>query len=295
MLKIKLILIATFFLLSSCSSQQPSTPIKLTTNSWIGYSPLFYANEKGWLKKANIKIFPLVSLGENMMTFKMGGFDGLTGTQFEYQKVNSQNHNLVPAIMFNRSNGGDMVLSNRSVKALETTKETVDVYLESYSVNTLVFNAFVKSHNLSHKHFNFINKDQLKIVTLIKQKTIQKPTIVVTYIPYNLEIVKHGFNVIDSTKDNPNIMVLDALYVDKNVLNQRHQDFVTLKKLVNKAINNLNENPKEYYEVVKSYIENPSYEDFNKSLKAIKWLNDELSDELLQKMNEINFQTRKLI
>ena len=229
------------------------------------------------------------------MTFNMGGFDGLTGTQFEYQKVNNRHHNLVPIIMFDRSNGGDMVMSNRSLKGLNITKQTIDVYLESNSVNTLVFNDFVKAHHLENKNFNFINKDQLKIVTLIKQKNIQKPTIVVTYIPYNYEIAKKGFNIIESTKDNANLLVLDALYVDKDILNKRHQDFVTLKKLVNKAIINLQENPKEYYEVVKPYIENPSYEDFSESLNSIKWLNNDISDELFQRMNEINFQTRKLI
>ena len=229
------------------------------------------------------------------MTFKMGGFDGITGTQYEYQKLNSQHFDLVPIMMFDRSNGGDMVMSNLSLQALNNTTGPIDVYLETNSVNSLIFKHFIKNHPLTNKSFHFINKNQLKIVTHIKQQTINKPTIVVTYVPYNYELLNKGFKVLESTRANSSIMVLDALFVDKNILNQRHKDFIALKTIINRAIKNLKENPKEYYEVVKSYLENPTYNDFNQGLETIEWLNGDLSDNMIQKMNEINFQTRNLI
>lgn len=282
------------FLLTSCSTHKEAS-IKLVTNAWIGYSPLFYAKEKGWLKEVNIEILPLVSLGESMMAFRSGGFDGLTGTQFEYQKLNALNSNLVPVIMFNRSNGGDMVMSNVSIKELQETSENIDVYLEVNSVNALVFDDFKKAHQLSQKTFNFINKDQLKIVTYLKQKTANRPTIVVTYTPYNFELVNTGFQIIDSTRDAMNIIVLDALYVNQSVLTHHREDFNKLKIIINNAIHNLKQNPKEYYKVVKPYLENPSYEEFLQSIQGIVWLNETIPPALIKKMNEINFQTRNLL
>ncbi len=282
------------FLLTSCSTHKEAS-IKLVTNAWIGYSPLFYAKEKGWLKEVNIEISPLVSLGESVMTFRSGGFDGLTGTQFEYQKLNALNSNLVPVIMFNRSNGGDMVMSNVSIKELQETSEKIDVYLEVNSVNAFVFDDFKKAHQLTQKTFNFINKDQLKIVTHLKQKAMNKPTIVVTYVPYNFELVNAGFKTVDSTRDAMNIVVLDALYVNTNTLNHHQENFKKLKIVINNAIHNLKQNPKEYYEVVKPYLENPSYDEFLQSIHDIDWLNETIPPNLIEKMNEINFQTRNLL
>ncbi|MDX1352867.1 MAG: hypothetical protein R3254_07635 [Thiomicrorhabdus sp.] len=294
MLKIKPLLLIVFLLLTGCSSQEQSS-IKLLTNAWIGYSPLFYAKEKGWLKEANIEISPLVSLGESMMTFRSGGFAGLTGTQYEYHKLNSANFDLVPIIMFDRSRGGDMVMGNRSIEALHQTTERIDVYLEMNSINSVVFNDFIKAHQLTHKTFHFINLDQLKIVTTLSHKKPTKPTLIVTYVPYNFDLNQSGFETLDSTANAMNIIVLDALYVKSSQLKQHHENFIKLKNIVDKAIHNLKQDPQEFYEVVKPYIENPTYEEFLQSLNDIEWLNKPLPSNLLEKMNDINFQTRNLL
>ena len=282
-------------MLSGCSQQQ-QPPLKIITNTWIGYSPLFYAKEKGWLKEHNIEISTLVSLGESIMTYRLGGFDGVTGTQYEYQKLNSQNYNLVPVIMFDRSNGGDMVMSNQSLSQLKESTTTINVYLETNSINALVFNDFTKAFNLSDKKFHFINKNQLKILTQIKQNTPSTPTIVVTYVPYNFELAQKGFKVLESTHNDSSLVVLDALFINKDTLENRRADLKNLKQIINKALQHLQENPQEFYNVIKPYTPTtPSYKDFKNALQNIKWLNNSIPDPLQLKMNQINFETGYLL
>jgi NitT/TauT family transport system substrate-binding protein len=280
--------------LTGCSSQ-PEPPIKLIANSWIGYSPLFYAKEKGWLKPLNIELSTVVSLGESIMTYKTGHFNGLAGTQYEFAKLQKQNANLVPIIMFDRSNGGDMVMSNLSINSLKKTTESVDVYLEINSINSAVFKDFIKAHELENKTFNFINKDPLKTLAQIKQSPITQPLIIVTYSPYNFELSKHGLNIIASTKNIEDILVVDALYVKKSCLTEHKAHFIKLKQLINQAIQDLHTNPRDYYEKVKPYLENSSYEEFSASLNQIEWLNSELSEPLIKKLNHTSFPIRDLL
>lgn len=291
---LKAILMIAVIGLTGCSSQ-PEPPIKLITNSWIGYSPLFYAKEKGWLKPLNIELSTVVSLGESMMTFKIGNFNGLTGTQYEFQQLLKHKASLVPIMMFDRSNGGDMIMSNISINSLKETTESVDVYLEINSINSTVFKDFIKAHELENKTFNFINKDPLKTITQIKQSPITEPLIIVTYSPYNFELSEHGFNVIASTKNIQDILVVDALYIKKSCMAEHKAHFIELKQVINQAIQDLHTNPRDYYEKVKPYLENGSYEEFSASLKQIEWLNSELSDALVKKLDYISFPTRDLL
>lgn len=291
---LKVFLLFAMIGLASCSAQ-PEPPIKLITNAWIGYSPLFYAKEKGWLKPLNIELSTVVSLNESMMTYKTGHFKGMTGTQYEFAKLQEQSADLVPIIMFNRSNGGDMVMSNISITSLKETTESVDVYLEINSINSVVFKDFIKAHKLENKKFNFINKDPLKTIAQIKQTAITQPLIIVTYNPYNFQLLEHGFSVIASTKNNVEILVVDALYVKKSCITEHKTDFIKLKQVINQSIQDLKANPHAYYEKVKPYLENGSYEEFLASLNQIEWLNSELSATVIKKLNQSSFPIRGLL
>ncbi|MDG6777741.1 hypothetical protein QCB44_03370 [Thiomicrorhabdus sp. zzn3] len=285
-------LVASLF--SACSSKQ-SERLEIMTNSWIGFSPLFYAKEQGWLDPLNIKLSNVVSLGENVHIYQTAQKHAFTGTQYEFQRVLKSQPDLVPIIMFDRSNGGDMVMSNRSIAELQATTETIDVYLELDTVNHLVFKDFVKQNNLNSRQFNFINKDQVKIVSSIEEDHSDKPAIIVTYIPYNYELQKKGFNVITSTADNLNLLVVDALYTPKDVLLKHRAQFKGLKKAIDDAVKVLKTDPKKYYQTVKPYLENGSYEDFEASLNDILWLNEELSEPLINRLNEAQFPIRDLL
>lgn len=280
--------------LYACETQQ-KPPIKIVANSWIGYSPLFYAKDKGWLDEINIQVSNVVSLGESMMTYQTGHFQAITGTQYEYKKLQEKHSDLIPIIMFDRSNGGDMVMSNQSISDLQNTSDTIDVFLEINSINHLVFKDFIKSHQLIDKNFNYINKDQLRIVTQLKTEQTSQPTIIITYVPYNFELEQRGFKKVASTKDSLDIIVLDALYTSKQVFLENQETFKQLKTHINRALKDLEQDPKAYYTVVKPYLEEVSYKDFKAALNDIEWLNETLSDEMIEKMNSIDFPSRDLL
>ena len=292
---LKRIFLTTILLLSfiSCSSDYDKK-LKISATTWIGYTPLFYAKEKGWLKELNIKLLNVSSLSENMYLYKAGNSDAYVGTQYEYDLLSQEDKSLIPIMMLDRSHGGDMVMSNMSIQELKDTSKTVDAYLEMDSVNNTMLKDFIKSYKLESKTINYINKDQTKI-GLLDAKDMKNPTIIVTYIPYNNSLEKNGFVELASTKNSLNLLVLDAMFTTTKVLRGHKKQFIELKKLIDTSVEALKKDPKEFYETIKPYMLDMSYKEFHDSLDDIIWINKEIPSELKNRMNEGNFPTRNLI
>ncbi|CAM3506234.1 ABC transporter substrate-binding protein [Arcobacter aquimarinus] len=291
MLKKSIFLLFTIFIFTSCSIQE-NKKLKIATTSWIGYTPLLYAQEKGWLEPLNIKLLNVVSLSESMYLYKGNNADVYMGTQYEYNFLAQKIESLIPIMLMNKSNGGDLVMSNFSVDELQKTEQEIDVYLEMDSINSILFEVFIKKYNLENKQINYINKDQAYISEL---KNINKPTVIVTYVPYNKILEKNGFKSLETTKNNYDLLVIDGMITTKETLNENKKTFLELKKLINKAIENLQNDPKEYYETIKDYLIDANYEEFSESLNDIIWINKNIPEKIIENLSNNNFPTRDLI
>ncbi|MGE4500354.1 MAG: hypothetical protein AB7C96_08440 [Hydrogenovibrio sp.] len=289
---IKAVLLSGLIALTGCA-EKPDKTLNIIANSWIGYSPLFYAKEKGWLDEHDIHLSSVVSLGESLHIYQSAKLDAFAGTQYEYQIMYRKDPSVIPVMLLDRSNGGDMIMGNRSLSAIQSENGPINVYLEINSVNNPVFQDFIHQHQLENKTFNYINRDQLKLQSVAASETA--PSLVVTYPPYNHELEDQGFQTLASTADGLNLLVLDGLFTTEKTYHHHKGRLLSLKTLVNRAIQALHNDPKEYYNKVKPYLENNSFKDFKASLKTIEWLNDGISPALQKRLDAANFPTRDLL
>lgn len=280
--------------LSACSVPKEA-PLKIIANSWVGYSPLFYAKESGWLEPINIQLSTVISLGESLSIYESAELHAFTGTQYEFNYIQQKDPSLIPIILFDRSNGGDVVMANQSLQSLKNTTQTIDVYLEMHSINQLVFKDFIQLNHLTNKKFNYINKDQLKVYTQLQASIPSQPIIVISYSPYQQKLAALGLQELASTRDGISILVIDALFTPKDTFLQHQTQFTQLKFLRDKALMALEEDPFEYYQKVKVHLEDTSYKDFLTSLEGIKWLNNPLTLEQQKRLHSIPFPTRNLL
>ncbi len=280
--------------LSACSSPSHDHTLKISTTTWIGYTPLFYAKEKGWLDEIDIKLIHVVSLSENMYLYKAGNSEAYCGTQYEHSALKPQIPSLVPIILFDRSNGGDIIMSNHSINELQNSNKKIDAYLEMDSVNFTLLEDFIKHYKIDESRINYINRDQTEIATL-KNNNSEKLVLIITYIPFDFKLEKNGFKEILSTKNKLDLLVVDALYTTKEALNSHSNQFNNLHLLINKAIEALRKDPKEFFEVIKPYMNELNYQEFEASLNDIVWINNSLSEELKERMRQASFPTKDLL
>lgn len=292
MKKIVLIHLLIIFLFSACSYKEDKK-LKISITNWIGYSPIIYAKEKNWLNSLNIKILNVASLSENLYLYSAGNSDAFVGTQYEYTIAKHKYSSLIPLILFDRSNGGDVIMGNQSIDKY-SQDVSIDAYLEMDSINSILLQDFIKKYELNADKIKYINKDQLYISTL-KNKEIKNPTLITTYIPYNEQLKKNGFIELTSTANNPDLLIIDALFVTKEKFNRYKEEFKKLKTYIDKAIKNLNNNPKEYYLTIKKHYPEITYEDFIDSLEQIVWINKDLEKQFSDKLIKNSFPLRDIL
>jgi len=284
---------ALLLMLSGCSDAHKK-PIVISTNAWIGFSPLFYAREMGWLNEADIKLISVVSLGESMHLYDAGSSDVFTGTQHEFDKQREQHPDLVPIILFDRSNGGDAVMSNRTIDQLSSSEEKIDVYMELDSINEDLLKYFIKRNHLPKERLVYHNRIQDEI-QLMKNAPDSSPIMIVTYDPYNMILKKNGFTEIASTKDESDLFVVDAMYVSAKIYYENKGKFQQLDRIIDRSIKALHDDPRGYYEKVKPYLDNPTYEEFIHMLGNIELIHKNPSPEILRQMENIQFPSKDLI
>ena len=290
MKKIILYLLFILLIFTSCSKNE-TNELKISTNPWIGYTPLFYAQKKGYLADINMKLITNVSLAESTALYDVGKVDMITATQHEYYSLKNTGHKLIPIILLDRSNGGDMILSNKSLTEIQKAKQ-IHAYLEIDSINAEVIEDFIKYYKLDKNKIEFINKDQAQMQDL--KNNPEKTFLIVTYSPYDIELKKHGFHVVASTKEMRSILVIDAIYANQKIVKDQMKRLQDLKNIIDRSIDEIENDTKSSYKFVKSFLGDISYNEYIESLKLIKWINKP-SDHLLERIKPMGYDKNKLI
>ncbi|WP_304546355.1 ABC transporter substrate-binding protein [Sulfurimonas microaerophilic] len=291
MLKQFIFILLSLFFFTACSSEH-KREIRIATNSWVGYSPLFYAKETGELDKLGIKLITNVSLAEASEIFEVGKADLVTTTQYEYLSLKQATQDVVPVILIDRSNGGDMILSNKTLDEINNSA-TIYAYLEVDSINIELLKSFLQTHHLENKNIIYKNKDQLQISALENNK--ENTMVIVTYTPYNAELEKRGFQEVASTKDINSLVVIDALCTKASIYNANKERLKQLKSQIDRAVQEIEQDPEKAHKLIRKYLGNISYNEYVNALKSIKWINKNPSQELLKKINKLGYEETILI
>jgi NitT/TauT family transport system substrate-binding protein len=269
-----ILLLTSILPFATCGFISPA-PLKISVSNWVGYTPLFYIQEKGWMKE-EIRFMTVSSLMESEKLFQAGMTDGFAGTQFEFLQGRTVSQTLEPALLISRSNGGDGIVSNLTLEGLRKADREITVYLEIQTVNNSLFSSFIKEYRLEGIRFRKVNRNQADIAAM---KPTADPCVLVTYEPYKTELVKNGFIEIASTRD-VNLLVLDALFVESRVFDHREASLIKLKGCLLRAIGVIRTDPREFYETVQPYLGKQTYPEFMDSLKGLEWIADGITEDL---------------
>lgn len=281
-------------MLSSCSEVEKEPPLVLSTNQWIGSAPLYYAHAMGWLEEANIQMLLTNSIDENLQHYNSGAADIVTGTAHEYRRLKSNHPDLTPILVYDRSYGGDVVLSNRTVSQIRQSSEKIDVYVEKDTVSEEMWNYFWIENNLSKQHFTLHNRKQHEIEKL-RTSPLSTPAIAVTYNPHDLILRQQRFFELASSK-NDRYVIVDGVYVSSKIAAQHPEQMKALQDAIGKAVRTYHHNPKAFYEIVKPYLGNLSANEFALMIRNIQWTQDhKLTPEMLQQLQRNHFPTQDLL
>ncbi|MFK5881215.1 MAG: ABC transporter substrate-binding protein [Sulfurospirillum sp.] len=285
------LIISVVLLFGGCFDNTQKKELKISTNSWIGYAPLFYASKKGYLKDLDIKLVINVSLAESADVYSIGKADMVTTTQHEYYSIKNTQNDIVPLILIDRSYGGDMILSNVDINTLKKANK-IYAYLEIDSINSEILKDFIKNNSIDENKMEFINQDQAKMQDIKNSKN--RAIVIVTYSPYDVFLKKKSFKEVISTRDMDSIIVIDALCGTQSLYKKERKRLEKLKKIIDKSIGEIQKDKLKSYNIISPFLNDISYKEYIKALKNIKWINKP-SKELLIHIKKIGYKEEYLI
>lgn len=190
--------------------------IRIGTNSWVGYQPLYLAEHTGSYHNVNVSLTQMPSASDVIRAFKNGLIDCAALTLDEAFTLMQDGEDLRLLFIMDISNGADCIMSLPEIKNAEQLRN------KKIGVENSAVGAFVLSRALE---INKIPASEISLVPLIfsdhEQAFLNKEVdAVVTFEPVKTKLVNAGANVIFDSKKIPNeifdVFVARRDFCDKN-------------------------------------------------------------------------------
>lgn len=283
-----IVTLVLFTLFLGCTKpKENDKTIKIVLSNWVGYAPLIYAYENGDLKNLNIEIIVTTSLQSSVLMYQKNSLDGICSTKKEIEYINEnidKKYNLIPISIFDRSYGGDVILSDTPKEELFKNKyPKINVFLEKNSINEVVFDKFKDMTKWDTKYF-IHNINQYNLIELNCNNNII-PKLLISYEPYASKLKQKGFHLIESTK-NDKLLVFDFLSIKNNTF--KKDQIKELQSIINDSILLLQTDPKTIYKEVKFYYDDISFEEFKNALQTIQLFSKKNKNKFLSLIQQQN-------
>jgi NitT/TauT family transport system substrate-binding protein len=233
-------------LIAACSPTN-ETPLRIGTNSWIGYEPLYLARSLSFYDNTTIKLVELTSASDVIHAIRSGTLEGAALTLDETLSLIDDGFDLKVILVFDFSNGGDVLLAKPDIKTLKELRGK-RVAVESSAVGALLLDSALSSVDLA--------VTDIEIVSCTADEHIacyQTNDAVVTFDPVKSQLLGQGASLLYDSRQIPD-KIVDVLVVSEKIT-QSHPN--SLRQLLNgyfKARQYLSEKPLKAAELMSSRL-----------------------------------------
>ena len=217
------ILICLFFSIPSCNSK-PASVLRVATNVWTGYEPLYLARSLGLYDKSSIRLVEMTSASQVSHAIRNGTVEAAALTLDEVLNLlQDRNIDLRVVLVTDISHGADVLIARAEISQLADLKGK-KIGVENTATGAIVLDAALQSANLQ--------PDSVEIVPLTVNNHVaawnrHEIDAVVTFEPIRSELLnKGGHELFDSSQIPGRIM--DVLVVRTDAIKAQDMAIKTL-------------------------------------------------------------------
>ena len=264
------LLFVLIFWIQGCDKPAPST-IKIAINPWPGYEFLYLAEKKGFFEKVglNVKLIQLVSLADAQRAYINNQVDGFASTIIEAVQAEPLGGKPLKVVLVpDYSNGGDVILANKSIESMSDLKGRV-VGAEVSSLGIYVLQRALTKSNMSLSDVTVLNVEQSDGEREIKAGNIDA---FVTYPPVSVKMLKlEGVHKIFTSAQIPN-EIIDTVSLSQDAIDRNPGVVKKLHQAWQMALDYAENNKEEAYTLMATR-EGISKEEFQDVLSDLMVLN----------------------
>lgn len=217
---------------------KPEQEIRVGTNVWPGYEPLYLASELGFFKGANIRLVEYPSATEVIRGFKNKNLEAAALTLDEAIYLRQYDENVVIVLVLDVSNGGDVIIAQPEINDFSELKGK-RIAVEANALGAYFVSRALELHNMTLGDINIVHTEVSNHEELFVTKQVDAA---VTFEPVRTKLLASGGKEVFSSKEIPG-EITDVLVVRKQVLKDMKR---RLTKLVDGwflALDELKERP----------------------------------------------------
>jgi NitT/TauT family transport system substrate-binding protein len=237
-------LAAAICMTASLVGMARAEPLRIFYFTWVGFGPLFVAQEKGFFAKEGVEV-ELINIEDHTAAFS-GLFDGqvdaiAAGTQDVLTFAEPDQDLLVCVLPLDESRGGDGILATKDIQSIADLKGKSVAVLRG-SLQQFYLAILLKEAGLSEADIEVVD---LPSDDAAEAFMMQEVDAAVTYEPWLTQgrQAAHGHLLTDSSK-RPGL-ITDCLETTAGVLNERRQEFQALGRAWVAAVEFFKTHPEE--------------------------------------------------
>lgn len=217
----------------ACGPADDKKPFRIAFNTWIGYSPLVIAKERGYLAEhgLDVEFTFLEDIGSKNSALLKGEIDGVGHTADSAVTSAAAGVDGQVVFVFDRSLGADAILAKKDIETIQDLKGR-KVALEPGFTGHFFFLYLLDEAGLSQDDVEIIPMDTGSAGSAFVSGSVDAA---VTWEPW----IGKAKNLTDtrilvSSADRPGV-IIDVLYMRKETIQQRRQEVTALIEAMGRA------------------------------------------------------------
>ena len=233
-----------FLTIVACTEQQ-SPVLRLGTNVWPGYEPLYLAREKNYLADNKIRLVEFSSSSQSIQAFRNGLIDAAALTLDEVLLLLQYGEKIKIILVMDISDGGDAIIAVKGLNKLSDLKGK-RIGVENNAVGAYVISRALQIAGLNKTSVNIIQVDIDKQENAFLKKEIDA---VVTFEPVRSKLINAGGKQIFDSRQLPGEIV-DVLVVRDDYLKINPQNIQYLLDAWYKSLSFFRKQPQAAAEII---------------------------------------------
>jgi len=193
--------------LSACEPT-PESPLRIGTNTWPGYEPLYLARSLGYYNNSPIHLVEMNSASEVIHSLRSGTLEGAALTLDEALTIQADDFDLKIILVMDFSNGGDVLMVKPNIDTLAMLKGK-RIAVEYTAVGAILLDAALASANLTVSDVEIIACSFDSHFNCYKSNDA-----VITFEPVKTQLMQEGAKQLFDSSKIPG-RIVDVLVVHK--------------------------------------------------------------------------------
>ncbi len=232
-------------LLMACSGPDTNQPLKIGTNVWPGYEPLYLARELGYFDANKVQLVEFTSASQVIRAFQNNLVDAAALTLDEVIGLLAAGEEISIILVTDVSDGGDALIGRSQFKTIDQLK-SARIGVEHTALGAFFISRLVELTSL--------DKNEITIVPLeinLHERAFEENKVdaVVTFDPVRSRLLASGGNVLFDSSRIPGEIV-DVMVVKKDKVKSYSKHIDQLLNGWFRALDDMNNNPESSYEIL---------------------------------------------